>query len=229
MLTAFAPDLWLAAGPETRTAGFAYPTRMAVVRLADGALWIWSPVALTPALQAAVDALGSVRHIIAPNALHHLFIGEWQCAYPAAQCHAAPGLRARRPDLGIDSDLGDTAPPAWAGAIDHCAMRGNRITTEIVFFHRASGTALFTDLIQHFDRGWFRGWRGVIARLDLLTAPAPTVPRKFRLAFTDRRAARVALGRILAWPIERLVMAHGPTLGQGGHAAVVKAFDWLRD
>ena len=229
MLTAFGPHVWLAAGPETRVAGFAYPTRMAIVRLADGSLWIWSPVALTPALAAAVDGLGPVRHLIAPNTLHHLSVGAWQAAYPAAHLHAAPGLRARRPDLEIDADLADTAPPAWAGQIDQIIMRGNRITTEAVFFHRASATALFTDLIQQFDAQAFSGWRRVVARLDLMTAPAPTVPRKFRLAFTNRAAARVAINRVLAWPIERLVMAHGPAIGQGGHAAVAKAFNWLGD
>jgi hypothetical protein len=37
--------------------------------------------------------------------------------------------------------------------IDHAVMWGNRITTEVVFFHRQSGTAIFADLIQQFPRG----------------------------------------------------------------------------
>lgn len=37
-LTSFAAEIWLAAGPELATLGFAYPTRMVVIRLADGGL-----------------------------------------------------------------------------------------------------------------------------------------------------------------------------------------------
>ena len=118
---------------------------------------------------------------------------------------------------------------AWAGEIDHAIMWGNRITTEVVFFHRQSGTAIFTDLIQQFPRGWFKGWRALIARLDLMTAAEPTVPRKFRVAFTDRRAARESLRRILAWPTEKVIIAHGPPITDDGQAFLRRAFRWLAD
>jgi hypothetical protein len=219
--------IWTASGPTVAVAGFGYPTRMIVIRLADGGLFLWSPVALSDALRAAVDALGPVRHLVAPNALHHRFIAEWQAAYPAATTYAPPGLRARRPDVAFDAELGDAPEPGWAEEVDQVIVRGNRIVAEVVFFHRPSRTVIVTDLIQHFDRGWFRGWRGWIARLDLLTAPEPTVPRKFRIAFTDRSAARAAVRRILDWPAERLVMAHGGPVEAGGRAALARAFAWL--
>ena len=125
------------------------------------------------------------------------------------------------------AELGDTPSPAWAPALDQVLVRGNRITTEVVFFHRPSATILFTDLIQHFPPGWFRGWRALVARLDLMTAPQPSVPRKFRAAFVDRAAARIAVRRILEWPAIRVVMAHGPPVGQDGQAFVASAFRWL--
>ena len=57
-LAAFAEGLWLAEGPVVSVAGFRYPTRMAVARLADASLFIWSPVALSPELREEVSALG---------------------------------------------------------------------------------------------------------------------------------------------------------------------------
>src|SRR5207253_182649 len=48
-----------------------YPTRMAVIRLSGGGLFLWSPIPLTDGLRAEVDALGEVSHIVAPNSLHH--------------------------------------------------------------------------------------------------------------------------------------------------------------
>jgi len=55
---------------------------------------------------------------------------------------------ARRPDLRIDRDPGDAPAPEWRRDRDHVQVPGNRITTETVFFHHKSGTAIFADLLQ---------------------------------------------------------------------------------
>lgn len=227
LLRPFGPEIWLVEGPETEVAGFRYPTRMAVIRLAGGRLLIWSPVALSEPLRDQLAELGAVAHLVAPNSLHHLFLGPWRQAYPQARLYAAPGLSQRRKDIHVDVELGDAPPPEWASDLDQVLVPGNKITTEIVFFHRPSGTVLFTDLLQQFPPGWFRGWRAVIARWDLMTAPEPSTPRKFRLAFVDRRAARAALARILAWPSSQVVMAHGRPVEEGGQAFIARAFRWL--
>lgn len=229
MLQLFGENIWLADGAAVDVAGFKYPTRMAVIRLSREELFVWSPIALTKDLRAAVDALGTVRHLVAPNALHHLYLAQWQQAYPGAKLYAPPGLRAHRKDLVFDGDVdgGATAPP-WYDEIDQVAVGGNRITTEIVFFHRKSRTVLFTDLIQHFEPGWFTGWRAVIARLDLMTVREPQVPRKFRFTFTDRAAARAAIRRILAWPAQKVVMAHAEPVAHGGQDFLARTFAWLK-
>jgi len=223
----FGRDIWIADGPEVTVAGFHYPTRMAVIRLSGGALFVWSPIRLTDDLRAAVDGLGTVAHIVAPNSLHHLFLAEWQRAYPDARLYAAPGLRKKRRDLAFEADLDDAPPADWVGEIDQVAMRGNLITTEIVFFHRASGTLLFTDLLQQIAADRLSGWRVVVAKLDLMTGPEPSVPRKFRLAFVGRRKARAALERIFGWPVEKVLMAHGTPVECDAAAFLRRAFGWL--
>lgn len=227
MLQPFAQDLWIADGPIADVAGFGYPTRMAVIRLVDGGLFVWSPTALDDVLKTAVDALGPVRHVVAPNALHHLHLNAWRGAYPEARFNAPPGLRRKRPDLRFDDDLADGSVHDWSAEIDHVPVHGNLITTEVVFFHRASRTAIFTDLIQQFSPGWFSGWRAIIARLDLMTAPLPEVPRKFRNTFVGRRAARESVRKILAWPTERVLMAHAPPVVRDGQGFIRRAFRWL--
>lgn len=227
MLQPFAEELWTTGGPTVSVAGFDYPTRMIVIRLSDGTLFVWSPTALSKDLKTAVDQLGPVRHIVAPNTLHHLFIGDWHSAYPEAEIHAVRELRAKRPNLNWGSDLDDIPAAAWSNDIDQVVVRGNWITTEVVFFHRPSRTTIFTDLIQQFEPGWFKGWRGLVAKLDLLTVPRPTVPRKFRIAFRARSRARDALQRIMACPTEAVLMAHGTPVRHGGRDAIAHAFEWL--
>lgn len=227
MLQPFAEEIWTVDGPIISVVGFPFPTRMIVIRLSDGGLFIWSPVALSEALRSAVDQLGPVRHIVAPNHLHDLFIAEWQRAYPEAELHAAPRLRRRHPELKWGDDLGDTPAPEWAKDLDQVMVRGVLVTTEVVFFHRRSRTVIFTDLIQQFEPGWFNGWRGLIAKLDKMTSPRPTVLVKYRIAFHDRSIARRAVQQILAWPSEGLLAAHAPPIKHGGRAAIAQAFSWL--
>jgi Domain of unknown function (DUF4336) len=227
-LAPFGPGLWVGEGPTVDfSLGFAYPTRMAVIRLGNGDLFVWSPTALTPARRAAVDALGPVRHIVSPNKLHHLFMAEWKAAYPRARLYASPGLRKKRPDLAFDAELGAAPDPVWAADVDQVMVEGSFALTEIVFFHRQSRTALFTDLIQNFPPDWFTGWRRTLARLDGIVAPHPGAPREWRASFIDRKAGRAAIARILAWRIERVLVAHGTPVEANGAAFVREAMAWL--
>jgi hypothetical protein len=228
MLKEFGREIWISDGPSVAVAGFQYPTRMAVIRLSNGSLFIWSPTELTARLQADVDGVGQVQHIVAPNSLHHLFLPAWKRAYPTAKLYAPPGLRRKRQDIVFDADLGNAPSPEWAGEIDQVVMRGNLITIEAVFFHVGSGTVLFTDLIQQLPANLISGWRSVVAKLDLMTEHEPSVPRKFRIAFLNRRAARDSLEHILAWPAERVLMAHGTPIESNARAYLGRAFAWLR-
>ncbi len=228
LLHEFGPSLWVGEGPVLPFVfGFPYPTRMAVIRLSDGGLFIWSPIALSADLRREIDALGPIHYLVSPNLLHHLFLGEWKSAYPEARLYASPGLRKRRKDLPFDADLGDSPNSPWAADIDQVLMRGSFVMTEVVFFHRASRTVIFADLIENLPLGWFKGWRGFVARLDGIIAPNPGAPREWRATFLNRRAAHAALERILAWPIERVLIAHGEPATTNGAAFVRRAFAWL--
>jgi hypothetical protein len=220
-------DLWLAEGPVVSFFGFRYPTRMAVIRLSDGDLFIWSPIAVEPALKAEINALGKVAHLVSPNKLHHLYLRQWKDAYPSARLYAPPGLAKKRLDIRFDAALENDAPPAWAQEIDQVCFGGSPMMTEIVFFHRKSGTALFCDLIEHFPRSWFTGWRGWIARLDGIVEPDFGAPREWRMTFFGRAQARIALAHILAWQPRRVVIAHGDGVTAEGEAFIRHAFRWL--
>src|SRR3546814_13096368 len=60
----FGGRIWIIDGPESRMdygpASIPFPTRMTVVRLAGGRLWVHAPVAPDTVLFEAIDALGDV-------------------------------------------------------------------------------------------------------------------------------------------------------------------------
>ena len=64
-LRALASGLWVAERPLGNPL-VEIGTRMTVIRLRDGGLFLHSPVKLDPELRAALDALGPVRAIVCP-------------------------------------------------------------------------------------------------------------------------------------------------------------------
>ncbi len=228
MLEAFGEELWIADGPTVSFYGFAYPTRMAVARFPDRRLWLWSPIEWTPELGQALDALGEVSALVAPNKLHHLFLGKWAEQYPAARLYAAPGLKKKRPDLTFNAELGAEVPAQWQGVIDHVVVGGSFVLDEVVFFHRPSRTALVCDLIQKLDANAFSGWRRWAMKLDGLLGPEGSTPREWRATFTNRKAARAALDTILDWNPEQLILAHGPTFAEKAGDIIASSLHWMR-
>ena len=64
MLNPVGEELWTVEGPIVSFYSFPYPTRMAVARLANRQLWLWSPIALTSELAEELEKLGEVRQLI---------------------------------------------------------------------------------------------------------------------------------------------------------------------
>ncbi len=227
MLEEFGPSLYVAEGPVVSFYGFPYPTRMAVARLSDGSAWVWSPVELSDELAAAVEAIGPVRHIVSPNKIHHLFLSPWAERWPEARLYAPPGLAGRRSDLRFDATLGDEAEPAWASDIDQVVFRGSFVMEEVMFFHRASGTAIVCDLVQRHREEEMTGWKGALMRLDGLVGEHGSTPREWRASFLKRGRAREAREKVLGWKAGRLLIAHGSCAKFGATTILADALAWM--
>jgi hypothetical protein len=226
--------IWLADGPIVafRYAGLSlpFPTRMTVIRLDDGTLWVHSPIGLAPALKSAVDLLGPVRHLIAPNQIHYSWLSQWQDAYPEATSYGPPGdwRRAARHGVAVRRILGAGAEAAWAGQIDQLLVAG-RVITEAAFFHRRSRSLILTDLIENFEPARVHGavlrW---LLRLAGVLDPDGTTPRDMRLSFLGRgEALRRAVRQMIAWNPRSVVLAHGRWYRANGATELRRAFRWL--
>ncbi len=228
LLIPVAPEIWIAEGEPVPFFTIPYPTRMAIVRLASGELWVWSPIQLHAELVEHLSALGRVRHLVAPNKLHHLFLSDWARAYPDALLYAPPGLARKRRDLHFHASLGDRPEPAWAADIDQLIFHGSLVLDEVVFFHRRSRSLIVCDLIQKFEPASLGAFQRLLMRLDGMLGPDGSTPREWRLSFWNRRAARSALRKALCWNPERIVIAHGTSVRAGGREALARSMRWLR-
>lgn len=217
-------DLWISDSP-LRFLGLEVGARMTVVRLPDSKLLLHSPIAARAELVREVSALGPVAYIVAPNRLHHLFVANWQQAFPDASTYVAPGLETKRADLAISGVLGDEPEPGWKGVLDQILLAGFPFANEVVFFHRPSATLIASDLAFNvgansppLTRLFFRA-AGTYGRLS------PTFLE--RLLVRNRTAFRHSLERILEWPFERVVVAHGDVCEKGGREELIRGYLWI--
>ena len=228
-----AADVWIVDGPEIRMRylGFAIPftTRMTVIRLPDGALWLHSPTAIDDDLVGAMAGLGTVRYLVAPNKIHDRWIGDWKARFPDAVACAAPGVREYAPSRfhGFDAGLGDGPPAAWSPLIEQQPVAGD-FMTEVVFFHRPSRTLVLTDLIENFEPGRISCWHWrLMMKLAGVTAPDGKMPFDLRMTFLRHRAGfRAAVSRMIAWRPERILLAHGQCYAANAEAELRRAFRW---
>jgi hypothetical protein len=217
-------DLWIVDRPLALF-GIRVGARMTVIRLADGGLWLHSPVTPDAELVDALAALGPVRHLVAPNKVHHLYFAAAAAAFPDARRWGAPGLARKRRDLAFDEVLGDAAPAAWADELDQLRLEGAPYAEEIVFHHRATRTLIATDLVFNI-----RESDSLVTRLFLRAGGVhgrfgPT--RMFRSLIRDRAAARRSIDRMLAWDFDRVVMSHGVVLQSRGRRLLRDAYQWI--
>jgi hypothetical protein len=231
-----ADDVWIANGPVISFYGLPFPTRMTVIRLVDGSLFVHSPIALDDGLRAQLDPLGPVRHLIGPNWIHYYYLPDWQAAYPGSRTYAAPGVRERaakyRRELSVDETLDSVAPAAWAGQIDQLLVEGHPVHHEVVFFHRASRTLVLTDLIEAFEPDKMPLWTRPLLCLGDVRTPGQ-MPRDMRLTFRLNgradgvRLLRAAAQQMIAWAPERVIIAHGRWYDRDGTSELRRAFRWV--
>ncbi len=207
---------------------------MTVIKLANGGLFLHSPTELDDKTRRALEAIGEVRAVVAPSRAHHLFVADYMRAWPGAKLYGPPGLvgdiqdfRARigaRRDLKLDAILGDEPQSDWAGEIDQHLFKGAPSLNEVVFFHRPSRSAIFTDLVFNVPAD-FKDARIFYTIVGARGRFGPHL--LIRLSIRDRKAARESVAKILEWDFDRVIVTHGDVLESGGHAKFAEAYSYL--
>ena len=69
-------------GPPVRAVGVTFTTRMIVVKLTDGSLWVNSPVSVPLDMLDRNIASGPVRYLVAPTRMHVWRLEAWRALFP---------------------------------------------------------------------------------------------------------------------------------------------------
>lgn len=213
------PGLWHLER-RLRVAGAILPTRSTIVDVGDGDLVVLSA---PPPPWPGFSDLGDVSTVVAPNSFHYLYVESFAQHVGATEIFVAPGLVRRVGGLGRARELCRNCMHRWRRCLEFVILGPQRGVSEVLFFHRPSGTLILTDIAWNLTshrRTYDRvAWR-------LFGIPNSFgVSRNARL-FLLRNEAHVnsALSSASLWPFERIIVAHGEIVESGARAAFESAF-----
>ena len=235
-IQAFAENIWIVDGPLVRDTGIWFTTRMTVVKLSSGSLWLDSPVPVPNDTLERIKHLGPVKYLIAATSRHVWRLEKWHSLFPDAELWVTPQILNRfklfmvlpKRKLHYTGILGDEPPPAWSNDLDQLVFKGSHFLKEVFFFHRKSRTVILDDMIQNHALATGNPFLNTLFRFGGVKPPGG-VSIDIRLTFTNRKLARQSLERLLSWDFDRLIIAHGPCIEHGARPVVERAFRWLKN
>ena len=202
-------------------------SRMTLVRLHDGKLWVHSPCRLDAQLKNEIDQLGKVAYILAPGNFHHLYVSDFQSHYPDAETFLCPGLEYKREDLKFDWILDDHPDPRWNSEFDQVVIQ-TRIISEVAFVHKNTGTLILVDLLENIGDDYTHEaglllkfwWKAVFKMWN-----NPKAAPEYQLGWGDKDVVKKGLEKILSWNFDRIILAHGNLIESNAKAVLIKAWE----
>ncbi|KAL7427268.1 hypothetical protein ACHAXM_000770 [Skeletonema potamos] len=225
-LISFAPNsIYINEYPITN-AGCHFFSRMTIVKLSSGQLWIHSPCQIRPQLKAEIEALGQVAVIVAPGNYHHLHVRSCQNAFPFAQTFICPGVEKKQPTLTFDAILHESKPESYAADFEHLLIQGNRVIEEVAFLHKESKTLVLTDAIELIGdstpgTNWvLRCWWKYLLRMWNVPKPAP----EYQMGWNDKLLAKKSMEQIMKWDFQKVIISHGDIIADDAKNVVHSAW-----
>lgn len=223
----FANDVWIVDGPIVRDMGLSFTTRMTIVKLIDGSIWISSPVPVSFDALKEISELGGVRYLIAATPRHVWRLDTWHTLFPDAELWVSrPTLfTVKKGPLPISGYLGDTPIKAWDTDFDQLEFKG---LSEVLFFHKKSHTVILDDLIQRNPILKGKSFTNFIFKLEGAQYPDGGVPLDMKITFLNRNPIRRSLEKLLSWDFDKMIIAHGACIESNAKQYINRAFSWLQ-
>ena len=218
--------------------------------MTNGALAVFSPTALTPAVRSTLESMGNnVRYIAATDIEHHIFLSEWAKAFPSANVLGVEGLpekREKNPET-----KGTKFSYVWTQA-NKATMRvdpdfdkdfdveyvGSHENHELVFNYKPDRTMIQADLIFHlpateqYSKSGESATSGIFTKLFTSinnTRGKATAQKRFLWYIAggkDRKGFAESMKRINGWDFDRIIPCHGDVIETGGKDAFENVMEW---
>ncbi|KAL1606469.1 hypothetical protein SLS60_003873 [Paraconiothyrium brasiliense] len=229
--------------------------RATIVRLQNGSLAVFSPVALTEEVKQKVAELGEVKYITALDfeslmfgLKHHIFLGPWYAAYPNAKVLGPEGLPEKRksqknedvpfahvftkdkPITSIDPDFDREFE--W----EYVPAHQNK---EIVFNHKPTRTLIEADLMfnypstEQYSKTKESATSGILTKIfGMFTSTQGKGQKRaiwYGISSGDRMGFSRSVSKIHQWDFDRIIPCHGDVIESGGKGIFANIMEWHLD
>ncbi|KAJ6532693.1 hypothetical protein DFH09DRAFT_1181988 [Mycena vulgaris] len=225
------PQITTFSKPFARFSILPFGGRSTAIRLSTGDVWVLASTPLTHDTKAAIDKLGPVKWIMAGDAVHHMFLGQFKTAYPEAKIIGVEALIAKKKAEGLklDGAYGADAADTKYGFEDEiyaCYFSGFA-NKDVAWFHAASKTLIVADLLfnlpgkEQYSKSKSSSKVPIFGTLD----PWGSVHKHFVWGQGKDKAAMTRDAKtVLAWAPERIIMCHGDVIETDGTKAWASAY-----
>ena len=205
-LTQVADGIWSVEGTIVMPLG-KFPRRMTIIKLASGALAVWSAISLDGTEMGRLEALGPVGFLIVPNAGHRLDLRAWKNRYPNARIVAPPGAARQVSEVApVDAEENILGDPTVAFEL----VAGTKSDELAVIVTRADGvTLIVNDILSSVSHPDGIG-ANIMARLFGFGVDHPKTSRLVRHMYVKDPAS--VAGQFRKWAaipgLRRLIVSH---------------------
>ena len=224
-LLPFGKNIWVIEGPMVKDMGLLFSTRMIVVRMSDGSLWVCDPVRISDNTHRLINELGEIKYLLVTTQRHVWRLSSWHEKYPNAQLWSCANVPKKLKHLPYTGTMSDSQN--WGCDFEQITIKGNKLLSEIAFCHKESKTLIMGDIVQNNEQKDGRPFTNFIFRISGAAYPSGGVGFDLKLTFTNRKAARETVCKILSWDFDKLIIAHGPCVTSNAKEYVKRAFSWL--
>lgn len=219
-----ADDLFVVHGCVRVSAMVRFTRNMVVVREA-GELTLINPVRMDDAGLAALEALGTVAHVLRLGPLHGMDDPFYVDRYKTTFWSFTDGTNYTVPAITHPLTEGCALPFSSARLFAFGHMKQ---TEGVILLERSANILLTCDGIQSYTSPPHKPNTNWLSRMMMpfIGFPNETIigPIWMKLLVTDKEGMKAEFERLLEWEFEQLIAAHGTFLETGAHAALERAF-----
>ena len=221
--------------------------RMSAIKLANNDLLLYNPTELNEETKAHLQQLGTVRYIVAPNLVHHMFIDPYPATFPGVKLIGPEGISDKKKMAfteikDANEGNGYSAQIGWGNDVE-LQYFPDFVHKEIMLYHRPTKTLFVADMLWNLPAN--ESYERVVDKtrvptkhsqfsaqyaVDHYMHPDGWMAKALQWASNKQTdQLKAGLKKVVnEWQAATIVMQHGDVITSGAHEKLESTYSWIK-